>query len=63
MEIVVQKFGSFLEAERADEARYRAMSGDEKLRLLLELIMPENPDEAVIERSARIYPLAQHGGR
>jgi hypothetical protein len=63
MEKVVRKFDSFAAAEQADNERYRAMSGNEKLRLLLELIMPENPDAAVIERSARVYPLAQRRGR
>jgi hypothetical protein len=57
MDKVVRKFDSFAAAEQADMERYRAMSGNEKLRLLLELTMPENPDAAVIERSARVYPL------
>jgi hypothetical protein len=59
MEKVVRKFDGFAAAEQADNERYRAMSGNEKLRLFLELIMPENPDAAVIERAARVYPLAQ----
>ncbi len=58
MEKVVQKFGSFEAADEAEMERYRAMSGTEKLQVLLELILPENPDEAVIQRSARVYPLA-----
>jgi hypothetical protein len=33
---------------------------NEKLQLLLELIMPENPDAAIIERSARVHPLTEH---
>ena len=60
MEKVVQKFSSFAEADAADDERYRAMSGNEKLQILLELIMPEDPDAAVIERSARVHPLTQH---
>ena len=44
MEKVVQKFRSFDEAENADYDYYRTLSGNEKLQLLLELIMPENPD-------------------
>ena len=63
MEKRVRKFASLEAADRADEERYREMSGSEKLEILLELIMPENPDEAVIERSARVYPLAQSGKR
>jgi hypothetical protein len=47
------KSRAFEEADNADEY-YRTLSGDEKLRLLLDLIMPENPDEAAVERSARV---------
>ncbi len=60
MERVVRKFRSFDEADNADYNYYRALSGNEKLQLLLELIMPENPDAAVIERSARVHPLTDH---
>ena len=60
MEKVVGKFRSFEEAEEAEYEYYRALSGNEKLQLLLELIMSENPDEAVIERSARVHPLTEH---
>jgi hypothetical protein len=60
VEKIVRKFGSFDEADRADDAYYRALSGNEKLQILLELIMPEDPDAAVIERSARIHPLTEH---
>ena len=60
MERVVQKFSSFDEADNADYEYYRTLSGNEKLQLLLELIMPENPDAAVIERSARVHPLTEH---
>jgi hypothetical protein len=63
MEKVVRKFSNFASAEKADEERYRLMSGDEKLAILLDLLMPESPDEAIIERSARVYPLAQWGSR
>jgi hypothetical protein len=60
MEKVVRKFGSFEEADNADYEYYRSLSGNEKLQLLLDLIMPENPDAAIIERFARIHPLAEH---
>jgi hypothetical protein len=60
MEKIVQKFSSFEEADNADDEYYRALSGNEKLQMLLELIMPENPDAAAIERSARVHPLTQH---
>lgn len=59
MEKVVRKFASFTAADEADIERFRGMSGDQKLGILLELLMPENPDEAVIKRSVRVYPLAQ----
>ncbi|HEX2932777.1 MAG TPA: hypothetical protein VHV54_23810 [Candidatus Binatia bacterium] len=60
MEKVVRKFSSFDEADNADDEYYRTLSGDEKLQILLELIMPENFDAAVIERSARVHPLTEH---
>jgi hypothetical protein len=60
MRKVVRKFRSFADAENAEYATYRDLSCDEKLQMLLDLIMSENPDEAVIERSARIHPLTQH---
>lgn len=60
MEKVVRKFSSFDEADNADYEHYRALSGNEKLQILLELIMPEDPHAAVIERSARVHPLTEH---
>jgi len=60
MERVVRKFRSFDEADDADDEYYRALSGNEKLQILLDLIMPENPNAAVIERSARVHPLTEH---
>ena len=60
MKKVVHKYSSFEAADAADDARYREMSGEEKLQLLIELVMPEDPNEAVIQRSARVYPLAEH---
>ncbi len=60
MKKTVQRFRSFEEADEADYVYYQSLSGDEKLQILLELIMPENPNEAVIERSARVHPLAEH---
>ena len=59
MEKVVKTFESWEAADEADLNYYAQLSGDEKLQILLELILPENPDEAVIERSARVYPLGQ----
>ncbi len=57
MERVVRKFTSFAEEEEADYAYYRKLSGNQRLQLLLELVMPENPDAGTIERSVRIGPL------
>lgn len=63
MEKVVNKYASFQAADEAEDERYREMSGAEKLQVLLELILPEDPNEAVIQRSARVYPLARGGER
>jgi hypothetical protein len=60
MEKIVRKFRSFDEADEADYDYYRTLSGNEKLQILLDLIMPEHPDAAVIERSARVHPLTEH---
>jgi hypothetical protein len=60
MEKIVRKFHSFEEADNADYEYYRALSGDAKLQLLLDLIMPENPDAAAVERSARVHSLTEH---
>lgn len=59
MKMVVQKFMSFAEADKADLERYRNMTPEERLQILLELIMPEDPSAGVIERSARIYSLGE----
>jgi len=60
MKKTVRKFDSFEEADEAEYAYYQSLSGDEKLQILLELIMPENPNEAIIERSVRVHPLTEH---
>jgi hypothetical protein len=60
MEKIVRKFRSFEEADNADYDHYRTLSGNEKLQLLLDLIMPENPDAATVERSARVHPLTEY---
>ena len=41
MEKVIRKFHSFDEADNADYEYYRTLSGNEKLQILLELIMPD----------------------
>jgi hypothetical protein len=60
MEKIVRKFSSFDAADDAEYEYYRGLTGDEKLQMLLELIMPEDPNAAVIERSARIHSLTEH---
>ncbi len=59
MEKVVRKFASFAEEEEAEYAYYRKLSGDQRLQILLELLMPESPDAGTIERSVRIRPLVE----
>ena len=60
MQKVVRKFHSFAEAEEAEYAEYQALTGNEKLQMLLELTMPEDPDVATIERCARVHRLTEH---
>ena len=59
MERIVRKFEGFASADQADFEYWRARTGEERLAALLELVLPEDPDEAVIERSARVYLLAR----
>ncbi|MEX0805063.1 MAG: hypothetical protein WD688_17340 [Candidatus Binatia bacterium] len=60
MEKIVRKFHLSEDTEAADLEGYRVLTGNDRLQILLELIMPENPNEAIIERSVRIHPLAEH---
>jgi len=60
MERIVRKFASFAEEEEADYLYYSELSGEERLQILLELIMPETSDAGTIERSARVHPLTEH---
>lgn len=59
MEKVVRKYSSLEAADEADDEFYRDLDGSQRLALLLEMILPPNPDDAVIQRCARVYPLAQ----
>ena len=59
MEKVVRKYTSFAEEEEAEYAYYRELSGEQRLQILLELVMPENPDAGTIERSSRVHPLSK----
>jgi hypothetical protein len=58
--MVVQKFATFAEAERADRALYRSMSGQQRLDLLLDLIARhlEMQGEAPL-RLARVHRVTQ----
>lgn len=49
MEKFVRQFRSFEETDNAEYEYYRTLSGNEKLQLLLDLIMSQNPDAAIIE--------------
>ena len=60
MEKIVRKFHLSEDIEAADLEEYRLLTGNDRLQILLELIMPENPNDTVIERSARLHPLAEH---
>ena len=59
MEKVVRKFESWQAADEADVEYYAQLSGDEKLQILLDLMLPENPEGAVIARTVKKYPLGQ----
>jgi hypothetical protein len=60
VEKVVRKFNSFQEADEATLNYYASLTPEQRLQLLLDLIMPEDPNEGTIQRSVRIYPLTEH---
>lgn len=59
MQKVVQKFSNFDAADQSDIEYLRSLTGEQRLEMLLELISVNNADDATIQRSARVYPLAQ----
>lgn len=52
MERTVKKFSSFTAAENADRAFYKKLSGDERLKMLLEIL--NHAPEQRLERVSRI---------
>jgi hypothetical protein len=54
----VRKFDSLAEAEKADREFYKKLSGNERLRILVELLN-HAPGER-LERVSRITKLARH---
>ena len=59
-EKTVRKFHLSEDTEAVDLAEYRVLTGNDRLQILLELITPKNPNDAIIERSARLHLLAEH---
>jgi len=57
MEKIVRKYKSHAEAEQAEIERYAAMTPEERLQVMIEINMPEDPNEGAIERCVRIHPL------
>jgi hypothetical protein len=54
----VRKFDSLAEAEKADREFYKKLSGNERLRILVELL--NHAPEQRLERVSRITKLARH---
>jgi len=64
MEKVVRKFNSHAEAEAADRAFFRGLAPAERLRMLFEIITPEQGnDDAPEERLQRVYRVIKRGRR
>lgn len=60
IEKVVQKFGSFEEADAADDAFYLSLKPQERLNILLELVRRANGGSfGRLERVCRIVPLKE----
>ncbi len=60
MQRVVKKYASHAEADAADLEAMRKLTGEERIAVLLELIMPENPNEAVMQKVVSVYPLRKY---
>lgn len=62
LEKTIQRFASFAEADRADASYYRALTPQQRLDLLLELVrqgLPDNETGRRLERVYRIVKLAE----
>ena len=57
----MQKFSSFKEADEATIKHYAKLTPEQRLQILLDLIMPEDPNEGAIQKTAKVYPLGQQG--
>lgn len=60
MERVIQKFATFEEAEAADRAYYRALTPQQRLSIMIEMIYPEGGDAAAT-RFERVYRIVKLG--
>jgi hypothetical protein len=58
MQKTVQKFDSLAEAEKADREFYKKLSGNERLRILVELL--NHAPEQRLERVSRITKLPRN---
>ena len=59
MNRTVVKFSSVEEASKADEDYYLNLTTEERARIFFSLLWPEETTDAVIQRCARIYKLAE----
>ena len=55
----VQKFASFKEADDAEIARYRAMTPDQRMDLLLDLVAQGQPRNEAERRLKRVYRIVE----
>ena len=62
MEKVARKFSSFTEADRADRAYYRSLTGQQRLDLLLELLASDRDKQDETEEGfKRVYRIIKRG--
>lgn len=55
----IKIFKSVELACQADDEYYLNMTNEQRFEILLSLIIPKERKDAVIERSARVYPIAK----
>ena len=59
MEKKVQKFSSFNEAEKAEREYYRSLTPQQRIEILLELIVRYRRNDESAERLERVYRITK----
>lgn len=53
----IETFKSIEAASAADEQHYLSLTKEERVRIFMSLVTPQDRRDAIVERCVRIYPL------